>query len=120
MTKHAIELVSALDSEYGLLDRLSVDRGRTYDFGDILMARYASRATAGRAIGRGRLLEDAVEGAVRQVGLPHQMRTSFVGQVGMSKLKGTRGAVLPKEEVTPSSGDEKKIGEGKGKKKKAE
>lgn len=81
-SKHAIELVSALDSEYGLLDRLSADRGRTYDFGDILMARYASRATAGRAIGRGRLLEDAVEGAVRQVGLPHQMRTSFVGQGG--------------------------------------
>lgn len=81
-SKHAVELVLALDSEFGLLERLGADRGRTYDFGDILMARYASRATAGRAIGRGRLLEDAVERSVSHAGLPHQMRTSFVGQGG--------------------------------------
>ena len=45
--------------------------------------------------------------------------TNLAGEVGMSDLKAKLGAVLPKEEVKPTSGVEKKKGEGKGKKKKA-
>ncbi|MDZ4403140.1 sulfatase [Prosthecobacter sp.] len=45
--------------------------------------------------------------------------TNLAGEVGMSDLKAKLGAVLPKEEVKPTSGEAKKK-EGKGKKKKAE
>ncbi len=45
--------------------------------------------------------------------------TNLAGEVGMSDLKAKLGAVLPKEEVKPTSGVEKKKGDGKGKKKKA-
>jgi arylsulfatase A-like enzyme len=44
--------------------------------------------------------------------------TNLAGEVGMSDIKMKLGAVLPKEEVKPTAGEKKK-GEGKGKKKKA-
>lgn len=46
--------------------------------------------------------------------------TNLAGEVGMSEIKAKLGAVLPKEEIKPTSGEAKKKGEGKGKKKKAE
>jgi len=45
--------------------------------------------------------------------------TNLASEVGMSDIKTKLGAVLPKEEVKPTSGEKKK-GEGKGKKKKTE
>ncbi|MFV2062993.1 MAG: hypothetical protein ACC726_05695 [Chloroflexota bacterium] len=79
LARQPLAVVQALD-ELGLLDRITEDRARTYDYSDVLLARYESRATAGRAIGRGRKLEDAVEEIVKGLRLPYQMRTSFVGQ----------------------------------------
>jgi len=95
----AVELVAALD-ELSLLERLEAERGRTYDYSDILLARYASRATAGRAIGRGRLLEDAVERVVLELHLPHHMRTNFVGQGGRA---------APCDLAIPAGGPEARI-----------
>ncbi len=77
----ALEVVQALN-EQGLVQRIENERGRTYGYGDVLIERYGSRARAGRAIGRGKALEDAVEAMVTGLGLPHVMRTSFQGQAG--------------------------------------
>jgi hypothetical protein len=77
--KQADAVVKALDG-LGLVERVSADRARTYNYRDILLARYGSRATAGRAIGRGRALEDLAESVVNDLGLPHAMRTRFAGQ----------------------------------------
>lgn len=76
-----VDVVLALD-ELGLVERVRADRVRAYGYGDVLLARYGSRATAGRAIGRGRALEDAVEAIVAGLRLPHSMRTRFQGQGG--------------------------------------
>lgn len=75
------DVVAALD-ELGLVSRIEAERGRTYRYRDVLLARYGSRATAGRAISRGRALEDVVEAVVADLGLPHVMRTRFAGQSG--------------------------------------
>lgn len=77
--KQADVVVSALDA-LGLVERITAERARTYGYRDILLARYGSRATAGRAIGRGRALEDIAEAVVTDLRLPHVMRTRFVGQ----------------------------------------
>lgn len=77
--KHADVVVTALDA-LGLVERITAERSRMYSYRDILLARYGSRATAGRAIGRGRALEDIAESVVNELGLPHAMRTRFVGQ----------------------------------------
>jgi hypothetical protein len=77
--KQAADVVAALD-ELGLVTRVEAERARTYRYRDVLLARYGSRATAGRAIGRGRALEDVVETVVLNLGLPHVMRTRFAGQ----------------------------------------
>jgi hypothetical protein len=45
--------------------------------------------------------------------------TNLAGEAGMSDIKSKLGAALPKEEVKPTAGGNKK-GEGKGKKKKTE
>lgn len=79
LARRPAAVVTTLD-ELGLLDRVGNERARTYAYSDILLARYGSRATAGRAIGRGRALEDAVQRIVRELRLPHVMRTTFEGQ----------------------------------------
>jgi hypothetical protein len=79
VARRAGELVAALD-ELGLVKTIAADRGRSFGYGDVLAERYGSRATAGRAITRGRSLEDMVESIVRDLGLPFGMRTRFVGR----------------------------------------
>jgi hypothetical protein len=77
----ADDVVALLDG-LGLTQRILAERNRVFGYGDILLERYASRAVASRAIGRGRALEDAVEAVVRDLGLPHLMRVRFQGQGG--------------------------------------
>lgn len=71
-----------LDEEFGLLDALAAQRNRAYAFGDILAARGTSRQTASSAGVAGRLIEDAVEVVVNDIGLPYEMRGRFVGRNG--------------------------------------
>ncbi len=79
--RRSAEVIAALD-ELGLVARIEAERGLTYRYRDILLARYGSRATAGRAISRGRALEDVVQAVVDDLRLPRVMRTRFAGQGG--------------------------------------
>jgi hypothetical protein len=80
--ERAAEVVALLDEEYGLVDRVRAERHREWSYGDVLFERIASRSRAGRAIGRGRQLEDDVEEVVVALGLPYDLRTQFVGRAG--------------------------------------
>lgn len=74
------ELIEALDEERALIAELEAQRARTYTFGDVLVARASSRQSAGTAIAGGRAVEDAIEKVVRELGLPHELRTQFEGR----------------------------------------
>jgi hypothetical protein len=78
--ERAAEVVALLDQEYDLVDRVRAERHRSWSYGDVLFERIASRSRAGRAIGRGRQLEDEVEEVVTALGLPYSLRTQFVGR----------------------------------------
>ncbi|HSV68277.1 MAG TPA: hypothetical protein VLJ59_20610 [Mycobacteriales bacterium] len=75
-------LVAWLEDEFAILDALTQQRNRAYGFGDILAARGTSRQTASSAGEAGRLIENAVEGIVKDLGLPYAMRGRFVGRNG--------------------------------------
>jgi hypothetical protein len=76
------DLIAMLDQEFGLVAEVETQRARSWTFADVLVAKQASRARAGGAIGRGRRVEDAVEAVVNQLGLPHAMRGRFEGRDG--------------------------------------
>ena len=64
------------------MERISAEQGRTWSYGDVLFERASSRSRAGRAIGRGRDLEDEVESVVKSLVLPYVPRTHFIGRGG--------------------------------------
>lgn len=76
------DLIAWLDTDYALIDALNAQLGRAYTFGDVLAARGTSRQMAARAGIAGRLIEDAVESIVDELGLPYELRGRFVGQNG--------------------------------------
>jgi hypothetical protein len=76
----AADVIALLDEEYGLVDLLIAERHREWSYGDVLFERVASRRRAGRAIQRGRQLEDDVEAVVTALGLPYKLRTRFIGR----------------------------------------
>lgn len=77
-------LVAMLDDEFHLVDEVEAQRIREWSFADLLMERAASTSRAGRAIRRGRALEDAAEAVVRELGLPMVARTDFIGRDGLT------------------------------------
>jgi len=76
---HAAAVASLL-AEVGALERIAVDRERAWTYADVLFERLASRSRAGRAINRGRVLENDVEAVVTSLGLSYAMRTRFRGR----------------------------------------
>jgi DpnII restriction endonuclease len=98
----ASEVVALLDEELALLDQLGHERVEEWEYGDILLERGGSRGRAGRAIGRGRALEDEVERLVGEAGLnlPYALRTQFVG---------TAGRRAPCDVAVPAGGAEAQI-----------
>ncbi|MGI8721752.1 MAG: hypothetical protein ACR2JG_05940 [Geodermatophilaceae bacterium] len=76
------ELTGLLDEDLDLLRLLRVQRQNTYDFGDILVARAGTRATATRAGASGRRIEDEIEAIAVDLGLRYQTRTRFTGRNG--------------------------------------
>jgi hypothetical protein len=82
----ASEIVALLDDEFKLLARLDSERSHRWDYTDILLERAGSRGQAGRAIRRGKALEDKVEQLVGKQGLdlPYKLRTRFIGTAGRS------------------------------------
>lgn len=76
------ELVGLLDEQFGLVRLLDSQRGRTYNFGDVLVARGGTRGSATRAGASGRRIEDAIERVAGELGLPYEVRTRFTGRSG--------------------------------------
>lgn len=75
------ELVAFLDERFALVEELRRQRDRTWLFADVLEERLRwSRRTGARSAARGRLVEDAVEQVLNQLGLTYEMRTRFEGR----------------------------------------
>jgi hypothetical protein len=78
------DVVEMLDSNYELVRLVDEQRQRTYDFGDVLVARASTRRTAADASARGRRIEDEIEAVARDLDLPYETRTRFEGQGGQT------------------------------------
>jgi hypothetical protein len=74
------DLIDALDDNFGLVAELERQRGASYTFGDVLIARAGTREHAGAAIAGGRGVEDAIQAVAEKLGLPCELRTRFVGR----------------------------------------
>lgn len=90
------DLIEWFDSEFNLVTALAIQRSQTYDFGDILVARAGTRATAARAGVSGRRVEDEIEAIAQGLGLPYDTRTRFAGRNGLT---------APCDLVVPGTGD---------------
>ncbi|MEV4666606.1 hypothetical protein [Microbacterium sp. LWO12-1.2] len=99
------ELVDWFDTEFDLIAALETQRLKTYDFGDILIARAGTRATATRAGVSGRKVEDEIEAIAESLGLPYQTRTRFTGR---------NGSTAPCDLVVPDTTDAKIVVAAKG------
>ncbi|WP_141015639.1 hypothetical protein [Nocardioides sambongensis] len=71
-----------LDDEFGLAASLLAQRGRTYTFGDLLVARAGTRVYATSAGTAGRLVEDRIEEIAADLGLTYATRGRFEGRSG--------------------------------------
>lgn len=74
------DIVAMLNDEFGLIESLKAQLGRTYSFGDVLVARAGTRVTAVSASTSGRVLEDRIEAIAVELGLTYQTRTRFEGR----------------------------------------
>ena len=74
------DLVRMLEEDFDLIRLVTVQRGRPYDFGDVLVARAGTRQTASRAGASGRKVEDEIEAIAHDLGLRAQPRTRFTGR----------------------------------------
>jgi hypothetical protein len=63
------EIVATLDAQFGLVDSLRAQLGRTYSFADVLIARTRTRVTAVSTSTSGRVLEDRVQVIAVELGL---------------------------------------------------
>jgi hypothetical protein len=82
--RRSTDVIHLLDEDFHLLVQLDRERATKWDYVDVLMERAGSRGLAGRAISRGRALEDKVESLVGQDGLnlEYKVRTRFTGTAG--------------------------------------
>jgi hypothetical protein len=76
------ELVNMLEHDFDLIHLIAIQRHRSYDFGDVLVARAGTRVTAARAGASGRKVEDETEAIASDLGLPCETRTRFTGRNG--------------------------------------
>ncbi|TYL45026.1 hypothetical protein FXB39_20545 [Nocardioides sp. BGMRC 2183] len=75
-------IAEMLDAEFGLVASLEAQRGRTYTFGDLLVARAGTRVYATSAGTAGRLVEDRIEQIAIDLGLTYATRSRFEGRSG--------------------------------------
>lgn len=94
------EIITMLDREYNLLELISIQRARTYDFGDVLVARAGTRGTAVGAGRTGQRVENEIEAVAAALDLPYQTRTRFSGR---------GGATAPCDLAIPAGGADAKI-----------
>ena len=86
------QLIRMLDEEYDLVRQVATQRGKLYNFGDVLVARAGGRVTATRAGKSGRSLEDTIEAIAKDLNLAYETRTRFEG----------RGRTAPADLVIPN------------------
>jgi len=98
--KQATEVIAMLDEQYDVVRLVSKQRHRTYDFGDVLVARAGTRRAAADAGATGRRVEDEIESVALDLGLPYDTRTRFEGQGGQT---------APCDLAIPAGGAEAKI-----------
>ena len=77
---HGADFITRLDEDFDLLRLLRAQRGETYSFGDVLVARAGTRATAASAGQSGRKIEGELEAIAQSLPLPYQPRTRFEGR----------------------------------------
>jgi hypothetical protein len=99
------DLVNFFEDEFELVRALESQRGRTYDFADILIARAGTRATATRSQSAGRMVEDCITDIAEELGLPYVARSSFIGRDSENK---------PADMIVPSVADAKIVVAAKG------
>jgi DpnII restriction endonuclease len=90
--EHPERIVEMMVREFDLIRLITEQRNRSYNFGDVLVARAASTATASRAGASGRKLEDVVEAIIKDLRLPYKPRTRFTGK---NDLDGPADFVIP-------------------------
>lgn len=90
------DLIEWMDESFDLIRMLDTQRGRSYEFGDVLVARAGSRVTATQAGQSGRKVEDEIEAIAADLGLPYDVRTRFIGR---------EGRIAPCDLVVPTSSD---------------
>ena len=78
------DVIGMLDEHYDLVRLVNEQRTRTYDFGDVLVARAGTRRTAMDAGATGRRVEDEIERVANDLGLPSATRTRFEGRNGQT------------------------------------
>lgn len=78
------DVVAMLDDHYDVVRLVDEQRSRTYDFGDVLVARAGTRRTATDAGATGRRVEDEIEQVATDLKLPSATRTRFEGRNGQT------------------------------------
>lgn len=78
------DVVAMLDDHYDVIRLVDEQRSRTYDFGDVLVARAGTRRTATDAGATGRRVEDEIERVATDLKLPSATRTRFEGRNGQT------------------------------------
>lgn len=78
------DVITMLDENYEIVRLVDEQRGRTYDFGDVLVARGGTRRTATEAGATGRRVEDEIEHVAQDLRLPCATRTRFEGRNGLT------------------------------------
>lgn len=81
---HPDDIINMLDQHYDLVRLIGEQRTRTYDFGDVLVARAGTRRTATDASATGRRVEDEIEAVAKSLGLACETRTRFQGRNGQT------------------------------------
>lgn len=99
--KNPERLVEVLDTEeLRLVQLVEAQRKGSYTLADVLIARAGTRERAGRAVNRGRKLENLVEEIIKLLGLKYDTRTRFVG---------TRGEDAPCDFAIPGGKEKARI-----------
>ena len=96
----SVDLVAMLDINYELVRLVREQRERSYDFGDLLVARAGTRRTATVAGATGRRVEDEIEAVARELGLQYETRTRF---------QGRNGQTAPCDLAVPAGGKDARI-----------
>ncbi|MDY6056094.1 hypothetical protein [Micrococcus sp.] len=93
--EHPSSFVQRLDEDFDLLRLLRVQRNQQYSFGDLLVARAGTRATATNAGASGRKVEDMLEAIATDLLLPYVPRT---------RMAGRHGKTAPADLAIPAAG----------------